>query len=358
VADEIPDNPVPWRRSQAELEVALQAWARDLRGDGATITEVRVPDSGMANDTIMFVLDDEPFVARLAPHPESPYLTFPTFDLELQRRVIQLVRDKTDVPVPEIVQLEESHRYVGVPFLVARAVGGNVPSDNPPYLLDPSGWFLQGSPEDWARLEQTTIEVLVRLHRVSGEGEEAAFLHHDLPGETPLAHQREYYEWARDGRSIPVLERALELLEATLPPNGKAVLNWGDSRPGNIIYQDFEPAAVLDWEMATVGPPEVDLAWATFFQRFFASMGERYGLPPGAGDVPPGADRGRLRAPVRREARSAGLVRGVRRPALRDHPGPDAAPQHRLRRPGGPRGPQRPDDVPRAPRSPARGDLR
>jgi aminoglycoside phosphotransferase (APT) family kinase protein len=32
--------------------------------------------------------------------------------------------------------------------------------------------------------------------------------------------------------------------------------------------------------MATVGPPEVDLAWATFFHRFFAGFAERYGLPP------------------------------------------------------------------------------
>ena len=29
-----------------------------------------------------------------------------------------------------------------------------------------------------------------------------------------------------------------------------------------------------------MGPPEVDVSWATFFQRFFASMAEQYGLPP------------------------------------------------------------------------------
>jgi aminoglycoside phosphotransferase (APT) family kinase protein len=39
---------------------------------------------------------------------------------------------------------------------------------------------------------------------------------------------------------------------------------------------------VLDWEMATVGPPEVDLAWTTFFQKFFGGMAEQYGasVPP------------------------------------------------------------------------------
>ncbi len=284
MADEPLDITLPWRRDPAEVEAALRRWARDVRGEGAQVAELRVPDSGMANDTVLFLLDDEPLVARLAPHPEAPYPTFPRFDLHFQRRVLELVRERTEVPVPEVVHLEEREDYVGVPFLVVRAVEGDVPGDNPPYLLDPGGWFLQGTPEQWATLERTTIEVLVALHRIAAADDDTAFLHHDLPGDTALArqlaHQREYYDWARDGRTIPVLERALERLEATLPDNSKAVLNWGDSRPGNIIYRDFAPVAVLDWEMATAGPPEVDLAWVTFFQRFFASMAEQYGLPP------------------------------------------------------------------------------
>jgi hypothetical protein len=48
------------------------------------------------------------------------------------------------------------------PLLAAVLLAGVVPSDNPPYLLDPDGWFLQGTPDDWRRLESSTIEVLVR----------------------------------------------------------------------------------------------------------------------------------------------------------------------------------------------------
>jgi aminoglycoside phosphotransferase (APT) family kinase protein len=277
----------PWRRDQDEIEAALRRWARDRWGDGAAVTDVRVPASGMANDTVLFRLGDDALVARFAPHPEAPYPTFPRYDLRLQQRAIELVRDRTAVPVPEVVHLEEREEYVGVPFLVVRAVQGDVPGDNPPYLLDPGGWFLQGSPEDRARLEASTIEVLVALHRVTDDGEGTAFLRHDQPGDTALArqlaHQRDYHEWARDGRRVPVLEEAFDRLAATVPDNPAAVLNWGDSRPGNIIYRDFEPVAVLDWEMAGIGPPEVDVAWATFFQRFFASMAEQWGLPP----VPP-----------------------------------------------------------------------
>ena len=39
---------------------------------------------------------------------------------------------------------------------------------------------------------------------------------------------------------------------------------WGDVRLGNVIFDDgFAPVAVLDWEMASIGPAEHDLAWYT-----------------------------------------------------------------------------------------------
>ena len=275
---------VPWRRDPAKIEAALVDWARAHRPDPVSLTDLRAPDSGMANDTVLFTLDGEPLVARLAPAPGSPYPTFPMFDLEFQMRVIELVRARTSVPVPEIVHFERSEEWLGAPFLIVRAVDGVVPSDNPPYLIDPNGWFLQGTPEHWRRFERSTIDVLVQLHQIVDDGDETAFLGWDAPGATALERQlnthRAYYGWAHDGHRVPILERTIEKLAATLPANDRSVLNWGDSRPGNIIYRDFEPVAVLDWEMAGVGPPEVDLAWLTFFQKFFAAMAEQYGLPP------------------------------------------------------------------------------
>jgi aminoglycoside phosphotransferase (APT) family kinase protein len=279
----------PWRRDVAGVEAGLARWAAAVHGARSRVSGLRMPDSGMANDTALFLLDGEPLVARLAPAPGSPYQTFPRFDLERQQAVIELVRARTDVPVPEVVHLERSPEWLGAPFLVTRAVDGLVPSDNPPYLLDPGGWFLQGTTEQWARFEASTIDVLVRLHRIEDEGA-TAFLRPGTPGRTALerhlADLCAFYEWGRDGLRVPVLERAIDTLAATVPANARSVLNWGDSRPGNIIYRDFAPVAVLDWEMAGVGPPELDVAWATFFQRFFAGMAAQYGV-----SVPPLFDR-------------------------------------------------------------------
>jgi len=272
----------PWRRDPGVLAAGLQAWAGARRGPDAVVTDVRTPGSGMSNDTVLFRLDGDEVVARLAPAPDA-FPTFPSYDFEFERRVIELVRARTTVPVPEVLHVESSDAFLGVPFMVVRAVAGVVPGDNPPYLIDPDGWFLRGSAQDWRRMERSTVEVLARLHAV-GDGDDTAFLRLDGPGDTALArqlsNQRAYYDWVRDGREVPVLARAFAALGATLPANDRSVLNWGDSRPGNIIFRDFEPVAVLDWEMAAVGPPEVDLAWAVFFHRFFADMAAHYGLPP------------------------------------------------------------------------------
>jgi aminoglycoside phosphotransferase (APT) family kinase protein len=283
VSDQPAATTAPWRTDPDTIRARLTAWARHVYDDHAVVTDVETPDSGMTNDTVVFTLDGERLVARLTPKPDAPFPTFRTHDLELQRRVMDLVRTRSTVPVPDVVHLENSAEWLEVPFLVMRAVDGVVPSDNPPYLLDPGGWFLQGTPEQWKRFEQSTIDVFVRLHRIR-DGDDTVFLRLDAPGTTPLARQvadlHAYYAWARGEHTIPILERGIEIVTRTMPPNDRSVLNWGDSRPGNIIYRDFAPAAVLDWEMATIGPPEVDVAWTTFFQKFFAGMTEQYGLPP------------------------------------------------------------------------------
>ena len=170
---------VPWRRGDDELAAALTRWA-DATGRGV-ITDVRSPASGMANETVLFRLDGDPLVARLAPLPGS-HPTFPTYDLDFQRRVMQLVRARTSVPVPRVVHLEESNEWFGVPFLVIEAVDGVVPGDNPPYVFD--GWLARASDAEQRRLEESSIRVLVELHQIEDDGDTTAFLRPRAPGAT------------------------------------------------------------------------------------------------------------------------------------------------------------------------------
>jgi aminoglycoside phosphotransferase (APT) family kinase protein len=181
--------------------------------------------------------------------------------------------------VPRIVCLEEDPRWLGTPFLVTRQVAGQIPGDSPPYVV--AGWMTELSETDLATLEQNTIRELAAIHTIRSPGDLDRFRRPDL-GPTPLqqqlAYQNSYYEWARDGRRVPVIEEAFGALSASVPPTAKVTLNWGDSRIGNIIYRDLSPVAILDWEMATAGPPEVDVAWMVFMHRFFQDSVSPFGL--------------------------------------------------------------------------------
>ena len=144
------------------------------------------------------------------------------------------------------------------------------------------GWVADATPAQRAAMQRRTLEVLAKIHTINPANADLSFLVRPQHGKTPLAqqlgHERWYYEWAREGRTYPLIERTFAWLEENLPEEGPTVLNWGDARVGNTLYRDFTPVAVLDWEMATMGPREVDLAWMIFLHKFFDDMAERFGM--------------------------------------------------------------------------------
>jgi aminoglycoside phosphotransferase (APT) family kinase protein len=276
---------IPWRRDPMEIGPRLRDWARQRFEPGAELTDLTPPDgNGYSSETVLFSIHhrggEERLVARLAPMPEV-YPVFPEYDLSKQRKCMDLVRAATDVPVPEVTHLEDDTSFVGTPFLVMRRVDGAVPTDTPPYCI--AGWVPELSAEDRDRMQDNAAGVLARLHELTPDRYDLSFLATPEHGSTPLAqelgYQRYYYEWAREGLRYPLIERTFAWLDAHLPDEGPPVLNWGDARIGNMLWRGVEPAAVLDWEMAAVGPPEVDLAWMIFLNRFFQEMVQRYGLP-------------------------------------------------------------------------------
>jgi aminoglycoside phosphotransferase (APT) family kinase protein len=132
------------------------------------------------------------------------------------------------------------------------------------------------------------LDVLARLHAIPDASRTFSML--ASPGDALRAHvdsQRAYYEWTRrdDGLRIPIIEETFDWLEANWPAEvGETVLSWGDARIGNMIFDDFTPVAVLDWEMASVGPREIDVAWFIYIHRFFQDLAELF-QQPGLPDV-------------------------------------------------------------------------
>jgi aminoglycoside phosphotransferase (APT) family kinase protein len=290
----------------------LGAWAAKEVGDDVTVADVTAPEGiGMSSETVLFSLrrsgQTERYVARLAPDP-SVVPVFPVYDLRLQQRCMELVRTVTTVPAPKAPWYEPDPSWLGTPFLVMTRVDGVAPADIPPYVL--SGWLFDASPAERSIIEVNATDVLVRLHGVTPTDVDLSFLDRPEHGATYLqqhvGYQRWYYDWAREGVIYPLIERAFAWLEANWPSARPTVLNWGDARIGNILWQGTEVAAVLDWEMAALGPAEIDVGWIIWMHRFFQNLAETHGGP----GIPGFLERGRVVAIY--EGRSGRLLDDLR----------------------------------------------
>jgi aminoglycoside phosphotransferase (APT) family kinase protein len=291
-------------RDAAAMAGAIAAWLETQLPAGAApeVSFSSGSDSnGMSSETILadvtWTEDGErrtgEFVVRMAPSAEDVPV-FATYRLDHQYDAIRLVHELTDVPVPSPRWLEPTGDVVGAPFFFMERVEGIVPPDVMPYTFG-DNWFFDSLPEDQRRLQDATVAAIAGLHQIPKAPETFAFLDvhdHDHAGSTPLRRQfeknRAWYEWAvkdagaMGGGRSPLIDRAVAWLDGNWPAAdvpGNVVLSWGDARVGNVLYRDFAPVAVLDWEMAGLGPRELDLGWLVFAHRVFQTLAETFELP-------------------------------------------------------------------------------
>ena len=268
---------------------ALRAWFAAQVGT-AELVELTVaehPDSsGFSSASVLFdaVWNDGgsrrtgSFVARMAPETTA-MAAFPRYDMVGQFALLRMVSEFSDVPVPALHWMEPDVSVLGTPFFVMERAHGLVPPDNLPYVF--GGWLLDATPAQRQRLQDKSIEVLAQIHAIAEPESRFAAVCSITTLRQHVDAQRAYYRWALadDGIGIPLIERAFDWLEQHWPTGvGPTVLIWGDARIGNIMYQDFEPVAVFDWEMAALGPRELDLGWFIFFHRFFQDLAPLAGV--------------------------------------------------------------------------------
>ena len=280
-------RPKTFTRDLDATSRALEAWLAS-RLPGATVHDLAAPPTnGMSSETLLFRVvhdgGDDGLVARVPPDPAN-FPVFPVYDIPGQFRIMREVRDACDVPVPEVLWQEDDPTVLGQPFFVMRRVEGIVPPDVMPYPFG-DNWLYDAEAADQDRLARRSIETLAALHAIPDAAERFAWLHEGVTGKTPLQrhvrqHVEDFYAWASAETQSPLIERCIEWLHDTWPADeGPTVMSWGDARIGNMLFRDFEPVAVLDWEMASLGPREIDLAWFWFLHHWFNGIARNYGLP-------------------------------------------------------------------------------
>jgi aminoglycoside phosphotransferase (APT) family kinase protein len=251
------------------------------------IGELSVPPAtGFSNETILFdahwsTTDGSPhdgrYVLRVGP---SGYSVFYDPQFEEQYRILDALGQHTDVPVPNVRWYEDDASLLGAPFFVMDRVEGQAPSDTPEYTT--TGFMFDATAEQQRRAYDSGLQAMARVHAVDWRGAGLSLLDKPARGaigfDQQLSYYQDYYAWAGGGAAHPVLDPAFEWVERHRPTPGseEVALCWGDARVGNILFDDFCCAAVLDWEMAALGNPIADLAWWKFLDRHHS---EAIGVP-------------------------------------------------------------------------------
>jgi len=281
-------RPTPVVENIEETRQRLATWFSQRKGTAVEVSDLKVPEAtGMSNVTLLFDIHwqedgerhSDACVGRLQPVIERP--VFPAYDLGLQYRVMETLSDKTDIPAPTMLGLEQDAGVLGVPFYIMRKVEGRIPTDMPPYNMD--GWMMHETTlAQRESLWNAGLDTMARFHQLDHEALGFGFMNQPELGDTPLRQQlaywRNYHDWAMEGLRHEIGSAALDWLEANQPRDEMTRLCWGDSRIGNIIFTEdcAGVAAVLDWEMAVLGNPVQDLAWYCYIDSTFA---EGLGMP-------------------------------------------------------------------------------
>ena len=269
---------VPDQRDPEVTRATLQTW---LTSQLPTATDVVVEavqapaTTGFSAETLMFDARwhepgqpgsrRERLVAKVAP---TRFQIFPEPRFAEQFRLLQILAG-TQIPVPAVYWHEPDPAVLGAPFYIMSRVDGDVPTDMPPYHT--GGWVTEVSPAERERIWWSGVSVLTQVHALDVAALSLEFVDQVSYGPTGLRQRLAYYEhyldWAYFG-SVPVAQAAIAWLHENRPAEDRdPVLLWGDSRIGNIIFRGGRAAAVLDWEMATLGQPEEDLAWFLLLDR-------------------------------------------------------------------------------------------
>jgi aminoglycoside phosphotransferase (APT) family kinase protein len=211
---------------------------------------------GHSNVTYLVERGEEEFVLRRPPRPPLPPSAH---DVLREARLLRALAD-TPARVPAVLAVGDDEQIIGSPFYVMEKVEGDVIVTSMPEALD--------NPAERERTAHELIDALVEIHAVDwravgleGFGKPTGYLERQL--------RRFLGLWEiNKTREIPAVESVAAWLGENLPESGPATIVHGDYRLGNTMFAPGAPArlaAVLDWEMATIGDPLADLGYLSMF---------------------------------------------------------------------------------------------
>ena len=217
------------------------------RGD--RITGVKTLSAGHSNETYLVLGTDE--ILRMPPSEEG---LLPPYDMARQHAILAAVKANTEaVPLPDMLELCEDPSVIGDPFFLMSCVPGEAFEYSVPH-------WLAADPEEGAdSVCRQWFGAVTALHAMPV----AVF---PAGGRTVQQEARHWLDVARGAEADTRLIEVLEDLERRPPAtSGPSTPVHGDPKHGNCLWHEGRLTALLDWEMAQVAEPLLDLGYILMF---------------------------------------------------------------------------------------------
>jgi aminoglycoside phosphotransferase (APT) family kinase protein len=243
----------PVREEDAFDVVALDAWLRGRaeRLGPAGLPEVRQFMGGASNLTYLLRYPERDLILR---RPPAGTKARSAHDMAREHGIQTLLAPRFPY-VPKMVALCTNHAVLGSDFYVMERVEGVTPrAEMPPEVGEDPGLM--------AALGERFVALLAELHAVDPDAAGLAEL-----GRGPGYVGRQVAGWSERYRrartwNVPSFERVMRWLKAEQPPDAGSCVIHNDFRLDNLVLDREDPLrvrAVLDWELATIGDPLMDL---------------------------------------------------------------------------------------------------
>jgi aminoglycoside phosphotransferase (APT) family kinase protein len=228
----------------------LDAWISDHVAGGDRLTAISLISGGRSNLTYRLDLGSRALVLR---RPPLGHVLPTAHDMGREYRVLSALTG-TDIPVPVPVAFCEDTEIVGAPFYLMGYVSGEV--------LRTREHGARVTPEQARELSELVVDTLAAIHAIdieavglTGFGRPEGYLARQL------ARWQRQWELSAT-RPVSGYDELVKRLEAALPQSLEGTLVHGDLRLDNMLVT-LTPvtavAAVVDWEMSTLGDPLADL---------------------------------------------------------------------------------------------------